>query len=283
MNARIPIFHLYGGETTEGAVDEVIRHAITKMSFLHFTATADYRRRVIQMGEDPGRVFNVGSIGVENVLSASLLTKKELGDSIGFTLDRPYAVVTFHPATLGPGTAERQCKELLKALDAKQDMRFIITKANADAEGRTVNRLLEKYVRSHGDQAAIYDSLGMQRYLSAIKYAQVVIGNSSSGIIEVPSFHIPTVDIGDRQAGRIRAASVINCQPVCREILDAIAETESETFQKKLMQTENPYEGKDTSKHIAETIASYLLNREISLKKRFYDLGHDRSGSSSTM
>lgn len=272
MNAQIPIFHLYGGETTVGAVDEAIRHAITKMSYLHFTSTEDYRRRVIQLGESPKRVFNVGSVGVENVLTMPLLSKKELEDSLGIALDKPYAVVTFHPVTLETREAERQCKELLKVFESRHDMKFIITKANADAEGRIINHLLEKYALSHREQCVIYDSLGAKKYLSAVKYAKLVVGNSSSGIIEVPSFHIPTVNIGERQAGRIRSESVVNCQPIHDDIINAISKTETRAFQLKTLQSDNPYEGKETSRRIAETVAGYLLNTKICLKKKFYDV-----------
>lgn len=272
MNAQIPIIHLYGGETTEGAIDEAIRHAITKMSYLHFTATEEYRKRVVQLGENPDRVFNVGSIGVENVLNTPLLSKEELESSIGFSLDIPYAVVTFHPVTLENGDAEKQCKELLKVFETRQDMKFIITKANADAEGRVINHLLEKYVLAHKDQTAIYDSLGTKKYLSAVRYAKVVIGNSSSGIVEVPSFHVPTIDIGERQAGRIRSESVVNCYPIYDSIVDAIAEIESEKFRRRLQLAKNPYEGEEPSRCIVETIADYLLNKKICLKKAFYNI-----------
>lgn len=272
MNAQIPIIHLYGGETTEGAIDEAIRHAITKMSYLHFTAAEEYRERVIQLGEHPDRVFNVGSIGVENVMTMPLLSKEELEDSIGFRLDIPYAVVTFHPVTLENGDAEKQCRELLKVFEARHDMKFIITKANADAEGRIINRLLEEYALGHREQTAIYDSLGMKRYLSAVKYSKVVIGNSSSGIVEVPSFHVPTIDIGERQAGRIRSESVVNCHPVYDSIVNAIAEIESRKFQQRLQWAKNPYEGAEPSRRIAETIADYLVNRKICLKKVFYNI-----------
>lgn len=272
MNAQIPIIHLYGGETTKGAIDEAIRHAITKMSYLHFTAAEEYRKRVIQLGEHPDRVFNVGSLGVENVLTIPLLSKKELEDSIGFRLDIPYAVVTFHPVTLENGNAEKQCKELLKVFEARHDMKFIITKANADAEGRIINRLLEEYALDHRDQTAIYDSLGMKRYLSAVKYSKVVIGNSSSGIVEVPSFHVPTIDIGERQAGRIRSESVVNCYPIYDSIVNAIAEIESGKFQQRLQWSKNPYEGEEPSRRIAETIADYLVNKKICLKKEFYNI-----------
>lgn len=272
MNAQIPIFHLYGGETTEGAVDEAIRHSITKMSYLHFTSTSTYRRRVIQLGEDPGRVFNVGSLGVENVLTVPLLSRQDLLNSIGFALDGPYAVVTFHPVTLESGGAEKQCRELLKVLEKRIDLKFIITKANADAEGRIINQMLDEYVHKHGEQAAIFDSLGMQGYLSAVRGARFVLGNSSSGIVETPSFHVPTVNIGHRQTGRIQAGSIVNCQPVFEEIMKAIESVTTAEFQKSLSQIKNPYEGTDTSGQIVRTIMAHLTGRRLDLRKKFYDL-----------
>ena len=212
VNARIPIAHMHGGEITEGAVDDAFRHAITKMSYLHFTSTEAYRKRVIQMGENPDRVFNVGSTGIENIENVDLLSRDELSQELGMNLSKDYAVVTFHPVTLENYTAEEQINELLEAIDEFSDMSFIITKANADQNGRIINSILEKYAEDHIN-ARVYDSLGMRRYLSALKYASMVIGNSSSGIIEAPSFRIPTVNIGDRQKGRVRADSVIDCKP----------------------------------------------------------------------
>ncbi len=198
MNGRILIFHLHGGETTEGAIDEAIRHAITKMSFLHFTSTETYRKRVIQMGEDPDRVFNVEAVGVENVLHEELLSKNELEKLLQLNLSRSYAVVTFHPVTLENDSVEAQL------LDEHSEYLYICTKANADAGGRKINQMLDDYAAQR-ENIAVYESLGMKRYLSAVKYAAMVIGNSSSGIIEVPSFRIPTINIGDRQKGRIQA------------------------------------------------------------------------------
>ncbi|MEY8338961.1 UDP-N-acetylglucosamine 2-epimerase [Lachnospiraceae bacterium 62-35] len=272
MNARIPIFHLYGGETTEGAIDEAIRHSITKMSYLHFTAAENYRKRVIQLGEAPERVFNVGSIGVENVLTMGLLTKRELEESIGFDLSQPYAVVTFHPVTLENNDSKRQCKELLKVFESRSDLRFVITKANADTEGYMINHMLEEYVLKHKSQAVIFDSLGVQKYLSAVKYSKFVLGNSSSGIIEVPSLHVPTVNIGSRQAGRLHSESVVNCQPIYDDIMEAIKRVETEEFQARVLKMKNPYEGKRTSASIVRVISKYLMDETIYLKKPFYDL-----------
>lgn len=271
MNQKIPIAHLYGGETTEGAIDECVRHAITKMSYLHFTSTETYRRRVIQLGEDPGRVFNVGSIGVQNIKKQKLLSKVELEDSINFTLDKPYAIVTFHPVTLENKSSSKQIKQLLQALDSHKEYQYIFTKGNADANGRIINQLIDKYVLERPNCKA-FDSLGLIRYLSAVKHCTMVIGNSSSGIIEVPSFNIATINIGDRQKGRMQAESIINCKPVACDINKAIEKAISQEFQKKLIRVKNPYEQENTSIKIISEIKRSLLNNKLELKKVFYNL-----------
>lgn len=271
MNARIPIIHLYGGETTEGAIDEAIRHSISKMSFLHFTSTEEYRKRVIQLGEHPDRVFTVGGIGIENALNMQLLSKEELEKSIDFTLDKPYAVVTFHPVTLEDGQAEKQFQEILNAFDKHSDMKFIITKANADANGRIINKMIDRYVAER-DNAVAFESLGALRYLSALKYAQMVIGNSSSGLVEVPSFKIPTINIGDRQRGRLQAESVVNCEPIEQEVDDAMIFAASEEFKNKISTVVNPYGDGNTSQRIVQILKEKLLDNTIDLKKKFYDI-----------
>ncbi|MBE6015728.1 MAG: UDP-N-acetylglucosamine 2-epimerase (hydrolyzing) [Lachnospiraceae bacterium] len=275
--ANVPIVHIHGGEITKGAIDDLIRHSLTKLSFLHFTSTEEYRNRVIQMGEEPERVINAGALGVENVLGTELLSKediiKEINDISGadFKVETPYACVTFHPVTTKPGQATTQVEELLKALDAFSDMNFIITKANADAGGAEINEAFERYVKSHAN-AVLVASLGMKRYLSAMKYAEVVIGNSSSGIIETPSFKIPTVNIGDRQEGRIRAKSVIDCDTSAGAITDAIQKALSADFRKAIADVASPYEKNGTSEIIASTIHDYLINDKFSLRKTFYDI-----------
>ena len=269
-NARIPVAHLHGGETTEGAVDEAYRHAITKMSYLHFTATESYRKRVIQLGEDPSRVYNVGAIGVENALHSELLTLEELGESLGIALDVPYACVTFHPVTLEEETAEEQVKELFSALKQFPDMKFLITKANADAGGRIINRIIDESVAENSNFFA-FTSLGVKRYLSAVKYSSVVIGNSSSGLLEVPSFKVPTVNIGDRQKGHIEAESVIDVAPIESEICSAVKKALSSEFKKKCESVKNPYGDGDTSSKIIR-IVSEMLKDNIVLKKSFYDV-----------
>lgn len=271
MNARIPIIHLYGGETTEGAIDEAVRHAITKMSYLHFTSTQAYRKRVIQLGEDPARVFSVGSVGVENALHKELLSRPELEKSLHFILDKPYAVVTYHPVTLEERLAEKQFGELLKALDTHPELKYIFTKANADANGRIINKMMEDYASTRKN-AAVFESLGVRRYLSALRYAALVIGNSSSGLMEAPSFHIPTVNIGDRQKGRLRADSVIDCLAVAEDIYRALETALSQEFRKIAKNAANPYGDGNTSAKIAEVINDVMLNWEIDLKKKFYDV-----------
>lgn len=270
MNERIPIIHLYGGEKTEGAVDEVIRHAITKLSYLHLTSTEEYRRRVIQLGEDPKRVFTVGAIGVENTLKKKLLSKKELESELNFKLDRPYAVITFHPVTLENNSAEKQCEELLEALDKHPEMNYIITKANADTSGRIINKKLDDYALKH-DNVAVFESLGAVRYLSALKYAEMAIGNSSSGLLEVPSFKIPTINIGERQKGRLKAESVIDCLPETISISNAIDFAENEIFRQKCRAVKNPYGDGDTSKKVVDAITQ-MMEHKIDIKKKFYDI-----------
>lgn len=270
MNQRIPIAHIYGGEKTEGAVDENIRHAITKLSYLHFTSTEEYRRRVIQLGEQPDRVFCVGAIGIENLLKEKLLSKNELEESISFKLDKPYAVVTFHPVTMEGDSSLEQFRNLLVACSRCRKMKYIFTKANADTYGRIINQMIDDYVKAY-DNVAAYTSLGMIRYLSAIKYSAMVIGNSSSGIIEAPSFGVPTINIGDRQKGRLQADSIINCRPDAEDIAGAMALVMTDEFRVKAGNTVNPYGDGNTSEKIIEKIKEFLGNDKISLEKKFYD------------
>lgn len=270
-NSGIPVIHMHGGEKTEGAVDDSFRHAITKLSYLHFTSTEEYRKRVIQLGESPERVFCVGAMGVENALKTTWIAPKVLSQELGIDLDKPYALITFHPVTLEKESAERQIEELLAALDSLRDWNLIVTKANADRDGRIINRRLEEYAASHMNMR-VFDSLGMVRYLSLMKGCRMVIGNSSSGLIEAPSFCIPTVNIGDRQKGRIRAASVVDCEPQKREIVLAIEKADSELFRESLLQAKNPYGDGTTSNQILTIIKSVLCGQAINLKKQFYDL-----------
>lgn len=269
---RIPIAHLHGGELTEGAIDEGIRHSITKMSYLHFTSTEQYRNRVIQLGENPERVFYVGALGVENIKKINLMTKEELERSIHFEIDENTVIVTYHPVTLENNTVEEQFLNLLKVLDRNPKIRMIFTKANADTNGRIVNELIDKYAAQNSERACAFMSLGQKRYLSALKYCRIVIGNSSSGIIEAPSFGKPIINIGDRQKGRICADSVINCGYTQQEIQQAMETALTEEFENKARNCRNPYEKENTAANIISVIKDYLLNDKIKLKKGFYDI-----------
>lgn len=271
MIHRIPIAHIHGGEITKGAVDDAIRHSITKMSTLHFTSTKEYQRRVIQLGESPDRVFCVGALGVENVKLQKLMEKEKLERSIGFSLEMPYVMVTFHPATLEQNSAEEQFGNLLCALEAFAEYRIIFTKANSDMSGRIINQMIDEYVMRNKDRASGFASLGMVRYLSALRYCEMVIGNSSSGIIEAPSFHVPTVNIGNRQEGRVKGKSVVDCNCTVESIIGAI-HTAREMKESSFLQNEaNPYEGTNTSSNTVKIIKE-LLTKGINVKKQFYDL-----------
>ena len=267
MLNEIPIAHIHGGESTEGLIDEAIRHSITKMSQLHFASTEKYRKRIIQLGENPLRVFNVGALGVENIKSMKLLSKNELEEAINFRFDGRTIMVTFHPVTLEKNTAKEQFSTLLKAIDSHSELKVIFTKANADADGSIINRLIDQYVELYKARCIQFSSLRQLRYLSALQYCCAVVGNSSSGIIEAPSFKIPTINIGDRQKGRICADSVINCNPGYKEIDAAFEEALSDNFA-QLHTFSNPYEGINTSERIVCEIEK-ALEQGISIKKEF--------------
>jgi GDP/UDP-N,N'-diacetylbacillosamine 2-epimerase (hydrolysing) len=270
MIAKIPIAHIHGGELTEGAFDDSIRHSITKMSHLHFTATDKYRDRVIQLGEQPDRVFNVGAIGIDNIKKLSLLSREEFEKSIKFRLNKKNILVTFHPVTLEHSTSKKQFENLLQVIDEQVDTHIIFTKANADTDGRIINKMIDNYVSLHADKATAYTSLGQLRYLSAMQYIDGVVGNSSSGLIEAPSFKIGTINIGDRQRGRIKADSVIDCNPSVKGIQSAFEMLFRKSFQKQLQQIKNPHGGGDSSDKIVTIICSFCTD-DI-LKKNFYDI-----------
>lgn len=271
MVHRVPIAHIHGGELTEGAIDDAIRHSLTKMSALHFTSTEEYRKRVIQLGEQPETVFNVGALGVENIRTQKLLKKQDLSRNINFSLDHPYVLVTFHPVTLEKDTAEKEFKNLLRALDFFTEYHIVFTKANADTDGRIINELIDQYVQENKKRSIQVASLGMLRYLSVLKYCEMVIGNSSSGILEAPSFKIPTVNIGDRQTGRVRAESVVDCGNSTEEIIHAVNKAKRLKENGKLKDIKNPYEKDDTSKNIVFFIQQYFNQKNIT-KKKFYDV-----------
>jgi UDP-N-acetylglucosamine 2-epimerase (non-hydrolysing)/GDP/UDP-N,N'-diacetylbacillosamine 2-epimerase (hydrolysing) len=267
---KIPVAHLHGGEITEGAFDDAIRHSITKMSHLHFTSTETYRQRVIQLGENPEHVFNVGALGIENINRLSLLSKPDFENSIQFNIGDKFFLVTFHPVTLENNTSEQQFQNLLSALDCFPDYNIIFTLPNSDTGGRVIITMIHDYVEKNKERCIQFQSLGLLRYLSALKYCSGVIGNSSSAIIEAPSFGIPTLNIGDRQKGRVTASSVHHCEPTYNAIHQGIHEIISSEFTTIAKTCRNPYEKKDTSKSIISTIKNTDIDKLVT--KHFYDL-----------
>ena len=268
---QIPIAHIHGGETTQGAFDEAFRHSITKMSHIHFAATNEYANRIIQLGEEPSRVFNVGGPGIENIKKLNLLNKDEFEKSINFKLAKKNILITFHPATLENSSAREQFNELLNSLDELEETNFIFTKANSDTDGDVINKMIDEYVSQNSQKAVAFASLGQLRYLSAIKFVDIVLGNSSSGLLEVPSFKKTTINIGDRQKGRARASSVIDVRPAKEEILAAIKRAYSKEFEQTLKDTINPYDGGNPSKKMVKILKEIKLDGI--LKKKFYDIG----------
>lgn len=271
MIARIPIAHIGGGELTEGAVDEAIRHSITKMSHLHFAAIEEYRNRVIQLGEQPETVYNVGALGVENARAVKLLDKSSLEKELDFRFADKTIMLTFHPVTLETMTAQKQFSNILKVIDNHNDLSVIFTKANSDTDGRIINRMIDDYTAINSSRCRVYTSLGQVRYLSALQFCTAMVGNSSSGIIEAPSFGIPTVNIGDRQKGRISAESVISCGNSVSEIENALQKALSFEFRDKPDRFVNPYEKDGTSDMIVRIIRD-TLEKGIDIKKAFYDI-----------
>jgi GDP/UDP-N,N'-diacetylbacillosamine 2-epimerase (hydrolysing) len=269
--ARIPVAHLHGGEATEGLIDEAIRHSITKMSHLHFVAAEEYRQRVIQLGEQPERVFLVGGLGIDSIKRLKLLDRAELEASLDFKLGQKNLLITFHPVTLETATAVDQMEELLAALAELKNTQLIFTLPNADTDGRALMKMVEQFVAQHPNARA-YTSLGQLRYLSCIAQVDGVVGNSSSGLAEVPSFKKGTINIGDRQRGRLQAASVINCEPTRQSMEAALKRLYFADFQVSLSQVLNPYGEGGASEKIITSIKSAAL--EAVLKKRFYDDGH---------
>jgi GDP/UDP-N,N'-diacetylbacillosamine 2-epimerase (hydrolysing) len=269
MLARIPVAHLHGGEATEGVIDEPIRHSITKMSHLHFVAAEEYRKRVIQLGEQPDRVFLVGGLGIDNIKNLTLLDRAALETSLEFELGPRNLLVTFHPVTLEDATSHQQMAELLEALGQLENTHLIFTMPNADTDSRVLFDLVEQFVAEHGNARA-YTSLGQVRYLSCIRHVDGVVGNSSSGLAEVPSFGKGTINIGDRQRGRLKAESVIDCTPESTAIAAAIAKLYSPEFQAMLKTVRNPYGDGGASDRVVATLAKVPL--EGIVKKRFFDL-----------
>jgi GDP/UDP-N,N'-diacetylbacillosamine 2-epimerase (hydrolysing) len=267
--ARMPVAHLHGGESTEGAFDEALRHSITKMSHLHFVAAPEYQKRVIQLGEQPEKVFLVGGLGVDTIKHLELLNRVSLETELGFKFGKKNLLVTFHPVTLETSSAEQQMNELLLALSELSDTQLVFTMPNADTGGRVLIKILEIFA-AENDNAHLFASLGQLRYLSCVSQVDGVIGNSSSGLTEVPSFKKGTINIGDRQRGRLQAKSVINCEPTRTSITNAIELLYSPIFQANLSKTQNPYGEGDASDKIVEVLKS--SDSMDLLKKSFFDL-----------
>ncbi len=277
VNSNIPIAHCGGGETTEGANDEYWRHAITKLSLIHFATMDIYKNRIIQMGEAPDRVCVSGSPGLENIRVMKLAEKDEVGEKAGILLDRPYALVTFHPVTLEDDTFESQFRELITACEIVSDMIFIFTMANADKGGHVINSLMREYCEKHSNNSVCVSSLGSYYYLSAMKHCEFVLGNSSSGLIEAPSFKIPTINIGDRQKGREKAESIIDCRPYARDICNAIELARSKSFREKCAAVVNPNGDGYASDRIISKIKEMYFGGKLTMEKSFFDCELNRN------
>ena len=266
---NIPIAHIHGGEVTSGAYDDAFRHSITKMSHLHFSSTETYKKRIIQLGENPKSVFNVGAIGLDNIKKIKLLSKSELEESLSFKLDKPFFIVTFHPVTLENNSAEKQVIELIEAFEKFQSHKVIFTKPNADNDSRIIIKLIDEFVVYNKDRVKAFESLGQLKYLSTLKFAEMMIGNSSSGIIEMPYFKKPTINIGDRQKGRIFPKSVIQCEPKSKSIVEAVNRGLDKRFKEDIKKEANIYGEGKTAERIKKIIMSSDLTKLI--KKGFYD------------
>lgn len=264
MLMNIPIAHLHGGEITEGAYDDSIRHALSKLSYLHFTATEIYRKRVIQLGESPERVFNIGALGIEHLYRTELMSLEDIEQSLNFKLDSPFVILTYHPVTLLDEDPVSSFNSILAALEHFQTVKVIITYPNADEGGRKIIPLIESYAKNNPNRVKSIQSLGQRRYLSTLRFAKIILGNSSSGIIEAPSFNVPTINIGVRQQGRLAAKSVIDCLPDTQQIISTIEQILDPS---KDFDFFNPYDGGSCSKKILDTIKSCVID-----VKKFYDL-----------
>jgi len=265
-----PLAHIHGGEVTEGAFDEALRHSITKMSHIHFTSCEPYRQRVIQLGEQPDSVFNFGAPGLDYIHRVKLLSKAELEKSLDFSLGDRNLLVTFHPVTLESDSGRAHLGELLTALKTLKGTKIIFTKSNADLGGRLLNEMIDGFVEKNREDSAVYTSLGQLRYLSLLQYVDAMVGNSSSGYIEAPSFQIGTLNIGDRQSGRVKSLSVIDSEPQSDKILAGINKLYSIEFQKLLLEVENPYGGGGVAEKIVDKLHKYPLSSIV--KKKFFDL-----------
>jgi len=268
--AKIPISHISGGETTAGALDEAIRHSITKMAWWHFVAADEYEKRVIQLGEHPDRVFNVGDVGVDAIKKATLLSKEELTKKTGIQFGEKNLLITYHPVTLEKQTSQKQFQALLDVFYDLKDLNLIFTMPNADSDGRIIKQMIDEFVLNNSNRSIAFISMGHLNYLSTLQFVDGVVGNSSSGLAEVPTFKIGTINIGDRQKGRLKAKSVINCKPVKDSIKDAIGMLYSEDFQQMLPSVVNPYGEGDATEKIMVVLKHQPIPKET--KKEFYDL-----------
>ena len=270
MIARIPVAHIHGGEVTKGAIDEAIRHCITKMSHIHFVATKEYFKRLVQLGENKKNIFNVGGMGIENIKRLKLLSRKEFEKSINFKLNKKNILVTFHPITLEKKESKIHFQELLKCIDELKDTNIIFTKANSDMGGKVINKMIDQYINKNRQKSIGVASLGQVRYLSALQYVDVVVGNSSSGLLEAPSFKIGTINIGNRQSGRIKANSVVDCLPSKKSIRIAFKKVYSKKFQNNLKNVKNPYGEGCASIKITKVLKNIKL--KSILKKDFFNI-----------
>lgn len=275
-NTHTPIIHLCGGDTTEGAVDEWIRHSITKMAYLHFPTNEESRRRIIQMGESPDRVHNFGATSIDNILQVATMSRDEALESVGIHSGVKYALCTYHPVTMETQDIDKVMQQFLAAIKEFPELEFIVTKSNADQGGAQINQILDEAEKQIAN-LHVYSSLGIKRYLSLMKYAEFVLGNSSSGLIEAPAFHIPTVNIGDRQRGRLHVSSIIDCETSKDEIEVAINKAMTKEFQQICQQAVCPYGDGHAAEKIASKIVETIVDGQIDIKKKFYWVKKDET------
>jgi GDP/UDP-N,N'-diacetylbacillosamine 2-epimerase (hydrolysing) len=268
--AAIPIAHIHGGETTEGAFDEAIRHSITKMAWWHFVGAKEYEKRVVQLGEDPRRIFNVGGMGVDAIKQTKLLPKNDLMNKTKMKLGKKNLLITYHPVTLEKQTSQKNFQILLNVLNELKDTYLIFTMPNADSDGRIIKNMITNFIKNHPAKAISFASMGSLNYLSTLQYVDGVVGNSSSGMSEAPTFKIGTINIGDRQKGRLKAESVIDCEPTKNSIKYAISKLYESEFQQKLKHVKNPYGDGNATEKILDILHDSPIPSE--LKKAFYNI-----------
>jgi GDP/UDP-N,N'-diacetylbacillosamine 2-epimerase (hydrolysing) len=269
---HIPVAHIGGGDTTLGAVDEWIRHSITKMSWLHFVSNSSSKKRVIQLGEDPRRVFKIGSLGVDRLRHTSLLSKKLIEKKMKFKFNKKNILITYHPVTLEKNTSASQFKEILLAVSKLKNTKLIFTYPNSDSNGKIIIKMINEFVSSKNFDSVKFSSMGYINYLSVLQCVDCVLGNSSSGLMEAPSLKIPTINIGDRQEGRLKAKSIIDTKPVENLILKSIKRIYTKKFKATLKYVDNPYEYKNSTHKIYKIIKKTAISSE--LKKNFFSLSN---------